>query len=62
VDDWAEFKTLSHETTRINMTYNVICDECGFDLEFADSAGAYGAARDHEATHVSHTVRVDRPA
>lgn len=44
------------------MTYNVICDECGFDLEFADSAGAYGAARDHEATHVSHTVRVDRPA
>jgi Fe2+ or Zn2+ uptake regulation protein len=43
------------------MTYHVICDECGVDLEFADPASAYGAARDHEAEHVHHTVRLDRP-
>jgi Fe2+ or Zn2+ uptake regulation protein len=43
------------------MAYHVICDECGVDMEFGDSASAYGAARDHEARHVDHTVRVDRP-
>jgi hypothetical protein len=43
------------------MTYHVVCDECGVDMVFGDSASAYGAARDHEEAHVTHSVRVDRP-
>lgn len=42
------------------MAYLVECDACEFVRETDDEIDAYAAARDHEASHPTHFVFIER--
>jgi hypothetical protein len=42
------------------MSFRLRCDTCEFERTADDEADAYGTARNHEATHPTHFVFIER--